>query len=218
MTMGEYSAHVKRLWIIISVNWSFISFCCSSDNECICWHVFEGICDLTHVDHAGHVRVTKHALCIIQWVSHLSLFTFYALVLPDLLEWVIRAEDWRCRSRLFLLLLLWSSLFGSNFRLLLRLTRCRNLLRSQGHVVGLDVFEYVRLLDVALGAWDGALWREYTIWAHPPACSWSHLEFWHFRCHWCIETSRGRRKLSEGESSYYLRRSLLVSREYSVIV
>ena len=92
--MSEDTTNIQRQ-ILITVNCRFVCFSCGSDHKCICWHVFEGISDRSHINHAGHVRVSDHALRIVQGVSHISQFVIDTLVGPDLLKWVIRVEHWR---------------------------------------------------------------------------------------------------------------------------
>lgn len=228
--MSEDTTNIQRQ-ILITVNCRFVCFSCGSDHKCICWHVFEGISDRSHINHAGHVRVSNHALRIVQRVSHLSHIAIDALVFPGLLEWVIWVKRWRgCSLANLLFGLLWSDFLGTAFLWcwsgcrFLYLSFCISCLlwygstftSSHGQIVFLDVLEDIPFLDVVLGPWCRHHRRQDSVRAQPPTSCYRNLKLCHLSGHLCIETTSSCWESSRSASTHHVS-SRIATREKKVI-
>ena len=88
VSMSEHSANVK--WLISDYRFERLGG--SSNHKGIDRHSSELLGDRCHIDHARHVGMAQHALRMGDGVSYLSQISLNVLVLPDLLERVIRVE------------------------------------------------------------------------------------------------------------------------------
>lgn len=208
----ENATHVERL---LTINRRLESLCSGSDHEGIRRSVLEVTSDLRHVDHARHVRVSNHALRVVQRVSHRLQLTFDTLVFPDLLEWVVRVEHGR--GSCLTLLLLWRGFLGRLFFRLLGDWGGRGFSRPQRQVVRLDVLKYVTFLDVALGARRRNLRWQDRVGAQPPTSCWGNLEFGRLRSQVGIETSCRTAAETSERRACHLHLSHLVCREEQFI-